>query len=141
MYEKFMVMGKSLGTPDEEKVIAEEFEKIKSISVDYGIIEKAENMLVIPADFGWADIGHWRTVKDVLSESEIDNLIKGSHIGVETKGSLIYNFTDKLIATAGVENMIVVATDDSILICSKDHAQGVKKIVEKLELEGMEKYL
>ena len=77
----------------------------------------------------------------MLSESEIDNLVKGSHIGVETKGSLIYNFTDKLIATAGVENLIVVATEDSILICSKDHAQGVKKIVEQLEAKGMEEYL
>ncbi|HLD61358.1 MAG TPA: sugar phosphate nucleotidyltransferase [Patescibacteria group bacterium] len=141
MYKQFAVIEKSLGTPAEEKIIEQEFEKIKAISVDYGIIEKAENMLVIPADFGWADIGHWRTVKDVLSENEIDNLVKGSHIGVETKGSLIYNFTDKLVATAGVENLIVVVTDDSILICSKNHAQGVKKIVEKLEGEGMEKYL
>lgn len=141
MYERFLAIEKYLGTPEEEKIVEQEFEKIKPISVDYGIIEKAENMLVIPADFGWADIGHWRTVKDVLSESEIDNLIKGSHIGVETKGSLIYNFTDKLIATAGVENLIVVATDDSILICSKDHAQGVKKVVEQLEAKGMEEYL
>lgn len=141
MREQFKIIEKSLGTKDEEKTVSEMFEKIKPISVDYGIIEKADKMLVIPADFGWADIGHWRTVKDVLSQNEIDNLVKGSHIGVETKGSLIYNFTDKLVATAGVENLIVVVTDDSILVCSKDQAQGVKKIVEKLEMEGMEKYL
>lgn len=141
MHEQFKIIEKALGTPDEERIVKESFEKIKPISVDYGIIEKADKMLVVPSDFGWADIGHWRTVKDVLSQNEIDNLVKGSHIGVETKGSLIYNFTDKLVATAGVENMIVVVTDDSILICSKDQAQGVKKIVEQLEAKKMEEYL
>ena len=141
MYEQLMIIEKALGKKNEESVVREAFEKIKPISVDYGIIEKAQNMLVVPADFGWADIGHWRTVKDVLTEKEADNLVKGSHIGVETKGSLIYNFTNKLVATAGVENLIVVVTDDSILVCSKDHAQGVKKIVELLEAKGMKEYL
>ena len=107
-------------------------------SIDYGILEKEEKLLVLAADFGWADVGNWRTVKDILSTGDA-NVIKGAHVGVDSRGNLIYNFTDKLVATAGVSNMIVIMTDDALLICPKDRAQDVKKIVsamqEKTELQ------
>ena len=110
-------------------------------SVDYGILEKEKKLLVLDADFGWADVGNWRTVKDILGAGDA-NVIKGAHIGIDSRGNLIYNFTGKLVATAGLNGMIVIVTEDALLICPKDRAQDVKKIVAGLQEERqLQKYL
>lgn len=118
-----------------------EFPKIKPISIDYGIMEKTKDLLCLPADFGWADVGHWRTVKDILSKRDGDNVIKGKYLGLESNGNLAYSYSNKLITTIGVKNMIIIETHDAILVCPKDKAQDVKKIVEKLKKKGLSKYL
>lgn len=140
-HEILMAIMAGLGTAKEEAIIEKEFGKIEPISLDYGIIEKAPRLFVIPADFGWADVGHWRTVKDILSSSEGENITKGRVIDIDSRGNLVYSYSNKLVALAGVENMIIIETEDAILICPKDRAQEVKKIVEKLKEEGLEEYL
>ncbi|MBU0707644.1 NTP transferase domain-containing protein [Patescibacteria group bacterium] len=141
IYKILMKIQDSLGRPNEHKVLKTEFHKIKPISIDYGIMEKLKKMLVVPADFIWQDIGHWRSIKDVLSKTETDNVIKGKHIGIDTKGNLIYSLAGKLIATSGVENMMIVDTKDALLVCHKDKAQDVKKIVEQIEKQRKYQYL
>lgn len=149
LYEKFlpstyrilMRIQKSLGTKDEDKIIKREFSKIKPISVDYGIIEKAPKLNVIPADFGWADVGHWRTVKDILCPSKKKSVTIGKVMEIESEDNLIYNYSDKLIATVGVKGMVLIETNDAILLCPKDKAQDVKQIVKKLKEEGLTQYL
>lgn len=118
-----------------------EFPKIKPISVDYGIMEKTRDLLCLPANFDWCDIGHWRTVKDILSEKNDDNIIKGKYIGLESNGNLVYSYTNKLIATIGIKNTIIIETDDAVLVCPKDKAQDVKKLVDKFKKSGLNKYL
>ncbi len=140
-YQKLMKIQKHMGQSDELKVLKTEFHKIKPISIDYGIMEKIKKMLVVPADFTWQDIGHWRSVKEVLSDTDSDNIIRGEHIGVDTSGSLIYSLAGKLIATSGVEDMMIIDTKDALLICRKDKAQDVKKLVELLEKKRKNKYL
>jgi mannose-1-phosphate guanylyltransferase len=122
------------------KVVQEKFSQFEPISIDYGIMEKFKDMIVIPADFGWADIGHWRTIKDVLS-AEDENLVKGSCLNEDCHGNLIYNYTDKLISTIGLRNMIIVQTEDVLLICPKEKSAEVKKIVEKIKEKGWSQYL
>lgn len=139
-YKILMSIEKAIGTKYEEKKLKSEFKKIKPISIDYGIIEKEKNFLLIPASFSWSDIGNWRTIKDILSGSGGENLVRGEHIGIDTKKSLVYS-NKKLIATIGLENMIVIETDDVILICPADRAQEVKKLVERLKEEGRDGYL
>jgi len=117
------------------------FPQIKSISIDYGILEKEKEMLVLPADFGWADIGHWRAVWDLLATGGEDNVEIGKHIHIDSRGNLIYSSSGKLVATVGLSNMLIVETEDAIMMCPKDRAQEVKRLVKKLEEEGMEKYL
>lgn len=110
-------------------------------SIDYGILEKEKKLLVQAADFGWADVGNWRTVKDILGAGNA-NVVKGAHYGVDSYGNLIYNFTGRLVATAGVSDMIIIVTEDAVLICPQDRAQDVKKIVAGLEEKHqLQKYL
>ncbi len=149
LYEKFlpemhghlMAIQASFGTPEQEAVIEREFGQITPISMDYGIIEKAPQLLVIPADFGWADIGHWKTVKDMLSNVAEDNVTKGKVLAIDSQNNLAYSYTGKLIAMVGVKDMVVVENGDTILVCSKERAQDVKKVVDQLKAEGMDEYL
>lgn len=141
MYRILMRIHKALGSEEEEQVIAREFKKIRPISMDYGIVEKARKLVVIPADFGWADVGHWRTVKNVLSKKVGDNIIMGNVVEIDSRGNLVYSYSGKLIALAGVSNMVIIETKDAILVCPHERAQDVKKIVDKLKESGQDKYL
>lgn len=122
-------------------LLAKEFPKIKPISIDYGIMEKTKKLLVIPADFGWSDIGHWKTIYDALAHNDTANVVRGRHVGIDSRGNLIYSLTGKMVTTVGIKNMIIIETEDAILVCPKERAQDVKKIVAELTRKGMKKYL
>ncbi|MDP3900271.1 MAG: sugar phosphate nucleotidyltransferase [bacterium] len=141
MYEIFMKINAAIGTSDADEIIKKEFAKIDPISIDYGIMEKAKNLIVIPADLGFADIGHWKTIKDVLKNENEQNIKKGTIIEVDCSNNLIYNFSSNIVSTAGLRDMIVVVTQDATLVCHQDSAQDVKKIVEKIKELGLDKYL
>lgn len=141
MYEKLKEIAGYFDTPKEEWVMERVFPEITPVSIDYGILEKEREMLVLPADFGWMDIGHWRAIWEIFAEGEADNVAVGHHIHIGSAGNLIYSAGKKLVATVGLQNMLIVETDDAIMICPKDRAQDVKKIVQKLEDDGFAEYL
>ncbi|OGF28444.1 hypothetical protein A2331_05245 [Candidatus Falkowbacteria bacterium RIFOXYB2_FULL_34_18] len=141
MYKILKNIEKNIEKEGGEKNIAKEFKKIEPISMDYGIIEKTKDLLVIPADFGWADVGNWRTVKDILSKSKRGSITKGMVLNIEGSDNLVYNYSDKLITMVGVRGMVVIETEDSLLLCPKEKAQDVKKIVDKLKIKKLDKYL
>lgn len=141
LYHHLAKIKRVLGTEKEIQVIKEEFKKIKPVSIDYGLLEKEKKILVLPARFRWADVGHWRSVQEILSPHKKENVVKGKHLGFKTKGSLIYSTSSRLIATCGIKNLIIIDTQDVLLVCSRDRAQEVKKLVEKLEEEEREEYL
>jgi len=140
-YRVFCDINRALGTAAETAVVSEKFTQINPVAFDYGILERADNLAVIPADFNFTDIGNWRTVKDVLLLDKNDNITKGKTVVLDSFNNLIYNFTNNVVSVAGLKDMIVVAVSDATLICHQDDAQGVKKIVEKLERMGWEEYL
>ena len=107
------------------------------ISVDYGIAEKADKVAVIPADIGWNDVGSWQRLAEVLEAAGVggENVVIGHHLGVDTKGALIYS-PDRLIATIGMEDIIVIDTPDATLICPRSRSEDVKKVVEELKAQG-----
>jgi mannose-1-phosphate guanylyltransferase len=118
------------------------FAKLPSVSIDYGILEKEKKLLVVPAGFGWADVGHWRAVRDILAADPDADVVKGTHVGVDSGGNLIYGFSGKLVATVGMKDMIIIETADAVLVCPKERAQDVKKIVGQLEGDrALQKYL
>ncbi len=131
---------KVLDTKKEQKVMAYEFKNLGPIPIDYAIYERAKNLAVVPADLGWSDIGNWAALKDLLSKTKEGNVVKGEYIGIDTSGSLIHGY-DRLIVTVGMKNIVIVDTDDVILVCPKDRAQDVKKVIEKLKKDGKDNYL
>jgi mannose-1-phosphate guanylyltransferase len=141
VYRRLEAIKIALGTDKEKEVIEKEFTAMPSVEIEDGILEKTKDILVVPASFGWADIGHWKTVQEILADKVDDNVVKGNHVQIDSSGNLIYSYSGKLVATAGVKNMIIIETDDAILVCPKDKAQDVKKIVEKLKDKGLDKYL
>lgn len=124
---------KCYGKSDFEAVLNTEYPMLKSESVDFGVMEKADNIFTIPGNFGWDDVGNWNALERINTTNDYGNLIKGDVVSVETQNSTIIG-NKKLIATVGVENLIVVDTDDALLICSKDSTQNIKKVIENLKI-------
>ena len=130
----------AMNTPDEKKVLEEVYPTIPKISIDYGIMERSTDVLVLEGNFGWNDVGSWDALQSLYDEDENGNIIYGEQIHIDTKNCISYA-KNKLIAAIGVEDLIIVETDDAVLVCHKDKAQDVKKIVEGLGEQGKTEYL
>ncbi|NWJ45172.1 MAG: mannose-1-phosphate guanylyltransferase [Chloroflexi bacterium] len=118
---------------------------IKPETIDVGIAEKSAHMAVLPVSIGWSDVGDWSVVAELIAlrnANEDGNAIIGHHLGIETTNSLVYTANQqKLVATIGLEDIIVVDTPDVLLVCKRQNNQDVRKIVEKLKVLGLDKYL
>lgn len=122
-------------------VVESEFHKMPDESIDYGIMEKVNEIFVIPCRFGWDDVGSWTALERISDLDGDGNVIKGGNIlNIDTKRCIIEG-NGKLIATLGVEDLIIVDTEDVTLICSKDKAQEVKTLIKELRKQKMEEYL
>jgi mannose-1-phosphate guanylyltransferase len=115
------------------------FEEIPAISIDYALMEKAEGVLVSEGDFGWSDVGAWSALYDVWPLNENGCAIKGEAVAIETRGCLVHN-PKKLTALIGVENLVVIDTDDVLLICRRDLDQKVKDVVEILKKKKSDRW-
>ena len=121
------------GAEDSDR-IAEIYGGLESISVDYGIMEHGERVVVIPAEMGWSDVGSWETVRELLDKDENGNVFRGDVLGLETRNCLVRS-QDRLVATLGVEGLVVVDTTDALLVCREDCSQDVRRIAEQLRDE------
>ncbi|MCR5099148.1 MAG: mannose-1-phosphate guanylyltransferase [Lachnospiraceae bacterium] len=140
VYECIEKIGDAMGTPDEKRVIGGIYPTIPSISIDYGIMEKASDVRVISADMGWSDVGSWDNLGEIYEEDEEGNVFAGDHLAIDTKGCITYS-EKRLITTIGVSDLIVVETEDAILVCDKSRAQDVKLAVEELKAHGRSELL
>lgn len=113
------------------------YSTIPKQSIDKGIFEhmRGDDLVVMPADLGWGDIGAWDVLRDELSEVASGNTVHAQHIALDTTNTLVYAPEGKPVVTIGLDNMIVVDTGDALLVCPADRAQDVKKIVQQLERE------
>ena len=131
-YKALLNIGEHLEKPEKEELIAKEYSKVDNTSIDYGIMEKTKDIIVIPGNFGWSDIGTWGSLYEVLSEMKATDIIaRGHHIGVDNKNCLIYA-GEKLIATAGLKNIVIIDTPDATLICDKNESHKIKELLKKL---------
>ncbi len=135
LYERAEEILSVAGTDQEQKTVEKVYPRLQSISIDYGIMERSNEVLVIPGDFGWSDIGSWDMLGAIFPPDDEGNIIKADFVGIDTKNCIIYG-NGKLIATIGLDNIIIVNTEDALLICPKERAQDVKKIVESIERQG-----
>lgn len=109
------------------------YEGISPISIDQGLLEKTQNIAVVPADATWNDLGSWGSIYDISPLDKDSNYIEGNVIADSTTGSLILARGERRVATIGLKNVVIVDTEDAVLICDRDNSQEVKKIVEKIK--------
>jgi len=134
-----------IGTAQEREIIQEVYNQVESVPIDVAVSEKADNLILIPADFTWSDIGDWKVAYDLKDKNAEGNVVEtfgkeGWHLGIETSGCLI-EMRERLVATVGVSDLVIVDTDDAVLVCAKDKAQEVKKIVSQLKEKNETKFL
>lgn len=132
VYDGASRIGESFGTDDFEEVLIREFEAFPSESIDFGIMEKAENIYTIPGSFGWDDVGSWLAMERINETDDDKNYIEGDVIAVDSKRTTICG-GKRLIAAVGTRDLIIVDTDDVLLVCSKNSTQDVKKVISKLK--------
>ncbi|MEL6677002.1 MAG: mannose-1-phosphate guanylyltransferase [Bacteroidota bacterium] len=126
-------------TDKEAKAIEETYATCKNISIDYGIMEKAENVYVIPADFGWSDLGTWGSVHAITEKDYHGNAVQGDAIVYESFNNMVKtSINGKLVVLKGLNDYIVVDTEDALLICKKDDEQFIKQIVGDLKANNHE---
>ena len=131
-----------LGTDNESAAVADIYAQCKNISIDYAIMEKSDNVYVLCADFGWSDIGTWGSLYANQRRDKSQNAVVGNNVFLyDTKGCEINIHPQKLAVIQGLEDMIVVQTDDVLLICKKDDEQRIKDFVNKVKLEKGEDYI
>ena len=138
MHAGLMRIQAAVGTPEEEAVIAREYPQLKAVAVDNAIIECAEKVATIEADIDWGDIGSWAALTDVLPADAAGNLWAGEVVALDVANSTVYGQSDKVVALIGVDDLVVVDTEDALLVCKKEEAQRVKEVLERLQ--GEDKY-
>ncbi len=130
------------GTDQESSFIEETYAGCKNISIDYGIMEKADNVYVLATDIGWSDLGTWGSLYDQVRPDEGRNAVMGENVFVyDTRNSLINVDSDKLIVIQGLDDYVVVDSEDVLLICRMDQEQRIKTFVNDVKLSGKDKYI
>lgn len=135
IYRGAQRIGAAYGTPDFDDVLEREFTAFPSESVDFGIMEKSENICTIPSSFGWDDVGSWLSVERINDTDNSRNCISGDVITENVRRTTICG-GKRLIAAVGIKDIIIVDTDDALLVCAKDSTQDVKQIIAKLRENG-----
>ena len=143
IYENLIEIQNALGTEKEQETINKIYPNMRKISIDYAVMEPASiknEVLVIPGDFGWSDIGSWDMLNVIQESDEEGNISIGDVVQLDTKNTYAYS-TSRLITTLGVENLIIIETPDAVLITTKDRAQDVKLIVDRLQEQDRKQIL
>jgi mannose-1-phosphate guanylyltransferase len=140
LYSELMKLDGTIGTPAYQATLELVYGMIRSISIDYGVMEKAERVYVIPGQFGWSDIGSWDEVYRISGKDDNGNSVTGKFIQRETTNSLVFS-PNKLVATVGVSDIIIINTDDALLICKRGRSQDVKEISDHLKRKQMNEFL
>lgn len=139
-FEGLMDIKSAIGKNNFEDVLYDKFSEFKSESIDYGVMEKASNIYTIPGTFGWDDVGSWLALERITKINEYGNSVTGNVITINVRNSIICG-TEKLIAAVGIDDLIIVDTDDAMLICSKECTQDVKKVIENLKICNRTEYI
>jgi mannose-1-phosphate guanylyltransferase len=130
----------TLGTSGYEATLGRVWPQVVKQTIDYGVMEGAEDVAVIPVDIGWSDVGSWSNLSGLLPADEDGNTVVGLHMGIDTRDTLVFG-GKRLVATIGLEGMVIVDTEDALLICPSEREQEVRAIVRRLEQEKRGEYL
>lgn len=140
LYRAMAPLGQFLGPSTAKSVVDAVYADVPSISIDYGILERSDEVLVVIGDFDWSDVGTWEALGAIFPPDAQGNIVQADHIGIRTQNSIIYS-TDRLITTIGIDGLIIADTKDALLICPKEQSQAVRMLVDRLKAEGRHEYL
>lgn len=141
MHARLGKIAGSLGTPREHDVLAAEFPALRSVSIDYAVLEREPGSIVVEAPFEWDDLGSWQALTRQHGTDADGNTVLGLHRGVGTRNCIIRSTGNHLIATLGLEDCIVVHTDDATLVARRDDEEAIRKLIELLRERGDERFL
>lgn len=139
--ETFSSIADQYYTNEEKEKINWAYARTKSISIDYGIMEKAENVFVVPADFGWSDLGSWSSLHEHSKKDDHNNAYDGNVMVYDCQENIIHAPDDKLIVVQGLEGYLVADCDDVLMICKKDEESKIRSIVNDVKSIKGEKYI
>jgi mannose-1-phosphate guanylyltransferase len=122
------------------EVLHQHYANLRSISIDYGVLEHSACVGVLPVIWAWSDVGSWRSLADLHPADSHGNVVIGTHLGHQSTGLVVYS-PDKLVATIGLQDLIIVQTEDALLICPKDRDQDVREMVSLLQQHQQTNYL
>lgn len=139
VWDAFAGTGGAMGTDREASAVTRAYRSCPSISIDYGVMEHAEKVYVVPGNFDWNDVGDWKAVYDLSTKGRHGNAISGNAV-VHDSGRCLVQAGDKLIALVGVHDLVVIDTADAVLICHRDASQQVKNVVDYLQANQLDEY-
>jgi mannose-1-phosphate guanylyltransferase len=142
VYEVFHSEKEKLNTDEEKRILESVYPQCPNISIDFGVMEKADNVYVIPASFGWSDLGTWNSAWDNMEKDYFENAVAGDNVIVFDSSKCVVHVPDeKLVVLQGLEDFIVVDTKDVLLICTKDKEQEIKEYVAEVKRNKGDKFL
>ena len=120
-------------SPEREETLSRIWSDLPDSTIDQGIMEKSDRVAVIPAEFGWSDVGDWHGLGELIAQDAVGNSVRGDLVQVETSRSVVWSETGRLVALVGLENIVVVDTEDALLVIDRARSQDVRKVVEHLK--------
>jgi mannose-1-phosphate guanylyltransferase len=143
LYVQLEAMADAWNRPWRQEALEAAYQQVPRTTIDYGIMEKADRIAVVPVSVGWDDVGNWATLSQLLDAGERDNIVHGGghSLLLDTADTYVYTSAGRLVAAVGLEGFVVIDTPDAVLVCPKERAQEVRDIVEQLPKHGLQKYL
>jgi len=143
LYHHLRTVAGAWETDRRREVLASAWQQVPVVSIDFGIMEKADRVATIPVDMGWDDVGNWANLSDLLESDEEGNVVRGQGrpVLLDTADTYVYAAAGRLVAAVGLEGFVIVDTPDALLICPKDRAQDVRDVVQALEEQDLQQYL
>ncbi len=140
LHQQLQAIQPALDGPEQADVVQRTWSEVEAVPVDVGILERATDVAVIPADIGWSDVGCWTSVAEQYAVDQTGNVLQGESVAIDCADSYVHS-SGRLVAALGLESIVVIETEDAILVCPKGRVQDVKRIVEQLRSDGRDRYL
>jgi mannose-1-phosphate guanylyltransferase len=134
-YKRLMLIKETVGKEKFLETVLEQYPEMDNITIEYGVVENDAQVAVIPIDLDWSDVGSWSSLKDALVDDVKGHFVKGEHVDFGSENLLVYG-SKKLITTVGLKDLVIVDTEDAILICDRHQSKMISDVVKKLESSG-----
>jgi mannose-1-phosphate guanylyltransferase len=140
LFKSMKKLEENILSNDFPKILEKIYSQIKGISIDYGVMEKSNNVYTIKSHFDWSDVGSWDEIYNFKEKDSRGNVMSGRTVTIDTKNCLIIN-DQRISAVIGVEDLLIIDTDNGLLVCKRSESQKVKEVVDYLRRKGLEQYL